>query len=192
MAQQFSPETIREFVIAAHFNLDKVKSMLAENPDLLNVEHQWGEDDYESGIGAAAHVGNRPIAEFFLAQGVTSNICVAAMLGRLNEVQGYLEQDRTQANAHGAHSIPVLFHAAMSGNVEIAALLKAQGCTEGYDIALHGAIASGHKDMVAWLLDNGASDVTVKNYEDKTPLAKAIEGEHAEIADLLRERGATE
>lgn len=192
MAEQLSPEMIREFVIAAHFNLDKVKSMLAENPDLLNVKHQWGENDFEDGIGAAAHVGNRAIAEFFLAQGVASNICAAAMLGRLEEVQGYLEQDRTQANARGAHSIPVMFHASMSGNIKITELLKAYGSSEGYSDAVHGAIAYGHKDMVVWLLDNGATDVNVQNYEGKTPLKKAIEGDQTEIAELLRERGATE
>ena len=56
--------------------------MLAENPELLDVQHQWGENDYERPIQAAAHVGNVPIAEFFLEQGVQLDIHTAAMLGR--------------------------------------------------------------------------------------------------------------
>ena len=55
---QLTPELIREFVIAAHFNLEKVQTMLAERPSLLTVRHQWGENDFEDGLGAASHVGN--------------------------------------------------------------------------------------------------------------------------------------
>src|SRR5262245_11227008 len=102
-----TPETIKEFVIASHFDLGKVKTMLVADPSLLNVEHQWAPNDFENGIGAAAHVGNRPIGEFFLAQGVPSNICVAAMLGRADEVKAYLAGDSSLANARGAHGIPV-------------------------------------------------------------------------------------
>ena len=185
-----SPETIKEFVISSHFDLAKVKSMLAQDPTLLNVEHQWGPNDFESGIGAAAHVGNRPIAEFFLAQGVPSNICVAAMLGRESEVKAFLDKDGSLANARGAHGIPVMFHAAMSGNTAVTDLLRDKGCNEGYSGALHGAISYGHKNMVAWLLDNGVTDLQAQNYQGKTPLQNAIDSNQLEIADLLRERGA--
>ncbi len=185
-----SPEIIKEFVIASHFDLAKVKTMLAEDPSLLNVEHQWGPNDFESGIGAAAHVGNRAIAEFFLAQGVSSNICVAAMLGHAAEVKGFLEGDASLANAKGAHGIPVMFHAAMSGDTAVTDLLRDYGCNEGYSGALHGAISYGHKNMTVWLLDNGVKDLQAQNYQGKTPLQNAIDSNQPEIADLLRERGA--
>jgi len=185
-----SPETIREFVIASHFDLAKVKAMLAEDVSLLNVEHQWGPNDFENGIGAAAHVGNRAIAEFFLSQGVPSNICVAAMLGNVDEVKAHLAGDSALANAKGAHGIPVMFHAAMSGSTAVTDLLRDYGCNEGYSGALHGAISYGHKNMVAWLLDNGVSDLQAQNYQGKTPLQNAVDSNQPEIADLLRERGA--
>jgi uncharacterized protein len=185
-----SPEIIKEFVIASHFDLAKVKTMLAEDASLINVEHQWGPNDFESGIGAAAHVGNRAIAEFFLAQGVVSNICVTAMLGHEDEVRAFLEDDARLANAKGAHGIPVMFHAAMSGNTAITDMLREQGCSEGYNAALHGAISYGHKNMVVWLLDNGVKDLQVQDYRGKTPLQNAIDSNQPEIADLLRERGA--
>jgi uncharacterized protein len=189
---ELTPDLIREFVISAHFSQDKVRRMLREYPALLAVQHQWGENDYEDGLGAASHVGNRPIAEFFLERGVPLTICAAAMLGRKADVQTFLKADATQANARGAHGIPIMFHAAMSGDTALADLLKATGCTEGYSFAVHGAIAHGHVDMTRWLLDNGASDLQIANHEGKSPLKKALEGQHAAIADLLRAHGAVE
>ena len=124
---QLTPEIIREFVIASHFNLEKVRTMLADQPALLTVQHQWGEGDFEDGLGAASHVGNRPIAEFFLAQGVPLSVCAAAMLGRTSDVAAFIQADAAQANAHGAHNIPILFHAAMSGDTALTDLLLASG-----------------------------------------------------------------
>lgn len=191
-AAELTPDLIREFVINAHFNLEKVKIMLGDYPSLLTVKHQWGENDFEDGLGAASHVGNRPIAEFFLERGVPLTICAAAMLGRTADVQSFLKTDPAQANARGAHSIPLLFHAAMSGDTSLAQLLKEAGCSEGYSFAVHGAIARGHLDMTRWLLDNGATDLQIANYEGKSPLKKALETNNTAITDLLRERGAVE
>ncbi|MBI1282465.1 MAG: ankyrin repeat domain-containing protein [Anaerolineaceae bacterium] len=189
---QLDPEIIREFVIASHFNLEKVKSMLSERPALLMAQHQWGENDFEDGLGAASHVGNRPIAEFFLEQGVPLSVCAAAMLGRTADVAAFIQADPSQANAQGAHRIPILFHAALSGDTALTTLLRDAGCKEGYDSAIHAAIMYGHADMVDWLLHNGARDLQVLNYEGKTPLQKAIELNQPAIIDLLRARGAVE
>jgi uncharacterized protein len=183
-------DLIRPFVIAAHGDLHAVQNMLAEHPDLLNVRYEWGPGDFEDGLGAAAHVGNRPIAEFFLSKGVPLTICAAAMLGQLDDVKTFLDEDAAGANAKGAHGIPILFHAAMSGNLELVKLLKARGCSEGYDDALHGAISYGHTDMVAWLLDNGATDVNVPDFRGKTPLESAQESGQDAVVELLKARGA--
>src|SRR5215813_1531255 len=102
-------ELVKTFVIASHWDLPTVQKTLAEHPELLNVEYDWGPGGRETPIGAAAHVGNRPMAEFFLARGVPSNICVAAMLSRADEVRQALDADPSLANAHGAHGIPVMF-----------------------------------------------------------------------------------
>jgi len=190
-SEPLSPEMVKEFVIASHFDLPKVQAMLSEHPALLPAVHDWGEQGgLEDGISAAAHVGNRTIAEFFLEQGIPSNICVAAMLGRVDEVKALLDKDSSLANARGAHGIPIMFHAAMSGSTEVTDLLKAHGCNEGYSSALHGAISHRHKNMVAWLLDNGAAQLEVLDYQGKTPLEQATETNQKEIADLLRQHGA--
>jgi uncharacterized protein len=165
---------------------------LAEHPAMLTVEYDWGAGGREDAIGAAAHVGNREIAEFFLAQGIPNNICVAAMLGKVGDVQRFLKLDPALANARGAHGILVMFHTAMSGNTAIAQALHDQGCREGYSQALHGAVKFGHRDMVNWLLDNGASDVNVLDFQNQTPLKQALNMNLAEIVELLRQHGAKE
>ena len=172
---EFTPEFIREYVIAAHFNLDRVKELLAEHPSLLNVAHQWGPDDFEDGLGAASHVGNRAIAEFYLSQGAPLTICTAAMLGRTDDVRVFLDADPSLATAKGAHKITVLFHAAMSGKTEIADLLVERGGGEGAAHAIHGAISYGHLDMTRWLLEHGAkNDLSVLNYEGNPPFRKRL------------------
>lgn len=191
MSAELTPETIREFVIASHFDLDKVKAMLKERPELLTVRHPWGENDFEDGLGAASHVGNRAIAEFFLAQGVPLTICAAAMLGRLDDVRAFLDRDPASANARGAHQITVMFHAAMSGSTAVTQLLKERGCTEGYAYGLHGAINYGHNTMVEWLLNNGATQLDVLDYQGKTLVQRATETNRPDIAELLKRYGAT-
>lgn len=189
---EFPEGVVREFVISSHFNLEKVKSMLAEYPDLLTVQYDWGEFGLEDGLGAAAHVGNREIAEFFLAKGVPSNICVAAMLGDTGAVENYLKSDPSLATALGAHGITVLFHAAMSGKTEIVDMLVANGGGEGANHAVHGAVAYDHTEMVKWLLDHGVSDINSPNHEGKTPLKVANEHGFAEVAEVLKANGGTE
>jgi ankyrin repeat protein len=147
--------------------------MLDDDPALLTISYDWGLGGLEDGIGAAGHVGNRAIAEFFLSQGVLLTICVAAMLGQTDDVRAFLESDPEQAQAKGPHGIPVLFHAAMSGKVEIAELLLATGCREGFNQALHGAVNFSHLEMVAWLLEHGVTDTNTLDFQNKTPLEKA-------------------
>lgn len=186
---EITPDLVQEFVIAAHGNLEKVKTMLPQQPGLLNIP--WAMFD-ETALAAASHMGRRDIAEYLLEAGAPLTVCAAAMLGRTDDVAAFLADDPALANAQGAHGIPILFHAAMSGNLAVPELLLAQGGGEGINSALHGAILYGHTDMVAWLLDHGATNLDVPDFEGKTPLRVAVERGHTEIADLLRQRGATE
>jgi ankyrin repeat protein len=175
----------REYIIAAHSDLPKVRALLAEHPDLLDAAYDWGAGGIEDGISAAAHVGNRAIAEFYLSQGIPLTICAAAMLGWVDDVRAFLVADPTLAQARGAHGIPVLFHAALSGKVEIAEMLVAAGCQEGFNHALHGAADFGQHGMAVWLLAHGVTDASTPDYQNKTPLEKAQErGDTAMIALL--------
>ncbi len=183
--QEISQDLVEEFAIAAHGNLSRVQELYEQEPALLNIP--WAKFD-ETALAAASHMGNRAIAEFLLDKGAPMAVCTAAMLGMVDKVAAYLEADPSLANTKGAHGIPIMFHAAMSGNTDVTELLIAHGGGEGINDALHGAVNFGHTNMVSWLLEHGVDDVNVPNFEQKTPLTVAQEKGFAEIAQMLRER----
>ena len=189
-SQRLSPELIREFVIAGHWDLPKVTQMLGEHPGLLNVANEWAPGDTETAIQAAAHAGSAHVAEFLLARGAPLEICTAAMLGRQEAVEQMLREDPAKIRARGAHGIPLMAHAAFSSDVGLARMLFERGAREGTSMALSNAASKGHLEMARWLLDAGAPDLHWKNFQGKTALEIATEGGREEIAALLRARGA--
>ena len=125
-----------------------------------------------------------PIAEYLLEKGAPLEICTASMLGRLDDVTRILDDDPDQIKAVGGHGIALIDHASYSGNIPLVELLRDRGVDMGRaSSALFGAISKGHLEMVEWLLDNGADDLTVKNFRDLTPLQLAEEFEHDAIAE---------
>jgi uncharacterized protein len=182
---------VRSFVIAGHGNLAKVKELLGLHPDLLNQAYSWSETDEETAIMAAGQVGNVSIAEFLLSKGAPLSICTAAMLGRQTDVERILAHAPEETYARGAHGIPLLPHAALSGNLDLVRVLVEHGALEGSSFALHNAVSRGYKEVAEWLLDNTKLDVNWKDYQGKTPLAVAIERKDAALTGLLRSRGGT-
>lgn len=189
MSERPSQELVEPFVIAAHYSLPKVKELYEQHPELLN--EKWAKFD-ESALAAASHTGQRAIAEFLLEQGAPMVICTAAMLGRTQDVAAFLREDASLVNARGAHGIPILFHAAMSGNIDVTGLLLAHGGGEGINDALHGAVLYNHVAMAQWLLAHGVTDVNALDYEGKTPLTVALERGFDEMAEVLRAHGGVE
>jgi ankyrin repeat protein len=177
MSNVTNTEMIREFVIAGHGNFERVKAMLAEHPELLNMSFEWKPDDTETALQGASHVGNRAIAEYLLAQGAPLHIYTAAMLGQREVIEQFLADDPALIQAHGAHGIPLLTHAAFSGDVPLVAMLYEHGAREGASSALSVAVSKGHVDLARWLLANGDPDPSWQNFQGKTAL------------DLARERG---
>jgi hypothetical protein len=104
---------VHDFVVAAHANLEKTRSMLATEPGLINATWDWGGGDFEQAIGGAGHMGRKDIADFLISKGARMDIFVAAMLGNLELVQAYLKAQPAQARARGPHGIPLLAHAQM-------------------------------------------------------------------------------
>jgi hypothetical protein len=120
------PELVKEFVIAAHVDLDKTKALLTETPALLNATWDWGAGDFEMAIGGAGHMGRRDIALFLISQGGRFDLFVAAMLGRLDVVKPMLAAFPHLANSRGPHGIPLMVHAQKGGQdaAEVAAFLE--------------------------------------------------------------------
>jgi ankyrin repeat protein len=185
-----STEQIREFVIAGHGNLEKVRQMLAENPKLLNSSYQWNENDTETAVQAAAQVGSANVAQFLLKQGAPLEICTAAMLGMRDEVERRLNDDPKNANATGAHGIPLLPHAVWSDNPRLVQLVFERGAKSGATLALHNAITRGNYEMIDWLLEKAGPDIRAKNFEGKTPLEIATGRKNERVVELLRKHSA--
>jgi ankyrin repeat protein len=184
---RFSPEQLREFVIAGHWSLPKVQEILAEFPEILNVPHQWAENDWETAIQAAAHAGSPHVADFLLAKGAPLEICTAAMLGRRDDVERLLADDPQRIQERGAHGITLMSHVALSGNVPLARMLFERGAHEDMSMALGNAVTKGHLEMARWIIENGNPDLTWTNYEGKTLLTLATENEA--LTALLKQSG---
>jgi len=187
-----SNDIVREFVIAGHGNLEKVREMLEGNPDLRNASYAWSETDHETAIQGAAQVGSVPVAEYLLEKGAPLEICTVAMLGRKDEVERRVRDKPDAINAKGAHGIPLLPHAAWSGDLELVQFLFQNGAKAGSSSALNNAVTRGYYDLVVWLVENASPDLNSKNFQGKTPLSVAIERKQETIAHFLREHGGKE
>ncbi|KEK26295.1 hypothetical protein [Bacillus gaemokensis] len=113
--ERITTELVRGFVMAAHGDFEKVQELLSEHPSLLHASYNWGGADWESALGAAAHVGRRDIALYLLEKGARMDIFAAAMLGELAIVQAILVVQPEALRASGPHGIPLLQHARMGG-----------------------------------------------------------------------------
>lgn len=108
-------ELVKEFVGAGHGNLPRVKEMLAAHPGLKNACWDWGGGDFETALGGAAHMGQREIAEYLIAQGTRLDVFAAAMLGRLDVVKAACAAYPATISVPGPHGIPLLVHARKGG-----------------------------------------------------------------------------
>jgi hypothetical protein len=106
---------IKEFVVAGHSNLNKVKSMLMEEPNLIYSRYDWGGGDFEEAIEGAGHVGNKEIAKYLIEQGARVNLFVLTMLGKKQIVIPTLEEYPSLIDAKGPHGFSLLHHAKIGG-----------------------------------------------------------------------------
>ncbi len=117
-------ELVNEFVRVAHADLERVQVMLSAEPRLLKATWDWGCGDFDTELGAAAHMGRRDIAEFLIAQGAPLDLFAAAMLDRVEVVEAILAAFPQMKNALGAHGIPLSRHATAGKAEKVLALLQ--------------------------------------------------------------------
>lgn len=129
-----SAAMVEETVGKSHSSLADVRRLVAETPLLANACWDWGGGDFETALEAAAHTGQREIAEFLLSRGARPSLYAAAMLGQLDLVKAFHVIDPQAHAIVGPHGFTVV-HCAQRG----------------------GAAA---KSVVEWLLANGASPET--------------------------------
>ena len=111
------PELIREVVTVAHFNLDRLRELVDERPSLARAAWDWGFGDWETALGAASHMGNRPIAEYLLSKGARPTLFSAAMLGQIGVVKAFVIAQPGVERIAGPHSISLLAHAHAGGEL---------------------------------------------------------------------------
>ncbi len=107
---------VQEFVSKSHADLDGIKELLALEPTLINSAWDWGGGDWETGLGAAAHMGRSDIANYLLENGARLDLFAATMLGKLEIVRATLEAYPDAVNIPGPHGIPLIAHAQAGGN----------------------------------------------------------------------------
>ncbi|HEU5244161.1 MAG TPA: hypothetical protein VFU33_07155 [Gaiellaceae bacterium] len=121
-------ELVREFVANAHGDLEAVRTALVGEPVFANAAWDWGGGDWETGLGAAAHMGRRDIAELLLAHGARLDVFAAAMLGQTEVVRAVLAAQPEARTSLGPHGIPLRSHAEAGGEQarSVLALLDAE------------------------------------------------------------------
>ncbi len=118
---------VNEFVAKAHGDLNRVTELLTQEPALVNATWDWGGGDFETALGAAAHMGRKDIANFLLEHGARLDIFAAAMLGKLDIVKAALTAYPDALNTPGPHGIPLIVHAEKGGEDAIGVLEYLQG-----------------------------------------------------------------
>jgi hypothetical protein len=107
---------VQEIVLKAHFDLNRVKELLRQEPGLANASWDWGGGDWETPLGSASHTGQTEIAKALLNAGARMDIFAAAMLGDLTVVKSILSAYPSMRSALGPHGISLLAHAEAGGN----------------------------------------------------------------------------
>lgn len=107
---------VQEFVAVAHTDLNRVRGLFAQEPGLVNATWDWGGGDFETALGAAAHMGVKEITNFLLENGARLDIFAAAMLGQLDVVKVALTAYPGSINTPGSHGISLIAHAKAGGD----------------------------------------------------------------------------
>lgn len=123
------PSLVERVVLFSHFDLDAVRELVGERPELAQASWDWGFGDWESPVGAASHVGRRDIVEFLLRHGARPNLFTFAMLGELEAVRSMIEARPGVQRIPGPHGLSLLHHARAGGDAarEVAAYLEERG-----------------------------------------------------------------
>ena len=109
------PDLVKEFVGAAHGNLDRTRELLGNEPGLLNATWDWKAGDFETALGGAGHMGRRDIALHLLENGARIDLFVAAMLGEMAIVKAVLDAHPRMVESRGPHGITLMKHALAGG-----------------------------------------------------------------------------
>ena len=129
---QLDKKLVEEFVGISHTNMDKAKPLLEEHPNLLNAAHDWKYGDFETGLGAASHVGYKELAQYYIDKGAQANIFTACLFGKIDVVKAMVKAFPNIIYARGPHGFTLLHHAIRGKEdaLEVKEYLEYLGCKE--------------------------------------------------------------
>jgi ankyrin repeat protein len=175
---------VDELVGNAHGNLARVKEILEEHPELINVPAVWKETPVE----AATQMGNRAIIDYLVSRGAPVDFFTSLALAQLEKVGTELRAKPELAQARGVHDLPVLYFAAIGGSVAAADLLIAAGAEVNAKAEaaapIHGAVMGGSREMVRFLIESGA-DPSLPDYKGRDARSLATEMGRNDLASLI-------
>lgn len=116
MENSIPVEAVHDFVSASHSDLQPVSKLLIKYPNLIYASWDWGNGDFESGLEAAAHVGNKGVANYLINKGGRPNVFVLTMLGKTKIVKALVEEFPFLLYSYGAHGFTLLHHAKKADN----------------------------------------------------------------------------
>ena len=106
---------MKDAVGASHGNFARIRELVERQPAMARASIDWGFGDWETCIDAAAHVGNKPIADFLLNNGARPTIFSAAMMGQLDTVKAFIAARPGIQKTLGPHGITLMSHAKAGG-----------------------------------------------------------------------------
>jgi uncharacterized protein len=173
-------------------NLADVQSLLDADHSLASAKNDYG----VSAVLMSIYTGRREIRDLLLAGGAILDLHDAAASGNLNRVKELIEENPSLSRSFSPDGFPVVALAAVFGHLDVARYLAEHGADvnapatngSGYN-ALTGAVASGHTQIVDWLLKSGA-DPNYRYGPGYSPLLTAAANGHLEILKLLLAHGA--
>jgi len=128
----YQKDIVQQFVGAGHKDLDKVKTLLEEFPNLIYSSHDWGNGDFETCIDAGGHVGFTEMVNFLIDKGARPTLHVLTMLGKTDLVKPIMEAYPQLIPSLGPHGFTFLHHAQRGGEAaaELLAYFESKGVTE--------------------------------------------------------------
>jgi hypothetical protein len=188
---QLKSELVKEYVSKSHGDLESVRLLSKQEPMLLRASWDQGGGDWETGLGAASHMGRRDIAHFLIDSGARIDVFAVFMLGELSPAKALLAAFPDIHKTPGPHGIPLLSHTVVGKkeSFDVFQLLMAAGANVNAAAwrgitPLMQAVLADQADMVRALLDRGA-DKTAKTPDGQTALDLAKKKDAATIIGML-------
>jgi hypothetical protein len=162
------PALVQSFVGVCHRDVEEARRLVERYPPLARASWDWGFGDWETGLGAASHVGRRNIAELVLAHGGRPTIFSAAMLGQLDVVRAFVSASPGIQGTPGPHGITLMSHA-RAGGADADAVVKYLESVGGADVRpVTAPLSQADRDAVIGRYvfgpaDRDCFDVDVRN-----------------------------